>query len=194
MINSGFFQDKIFKNAIVTFQDASSNMINYQTNVIDFDKVKEDYCQKYKACGKASQSVDALVVDKNNRIIFIEFKNGNLKNKKSKLKSKLRDSLLIFNDLNNLKLDFSRKNCEYILVYNYDKNINLVQTERREAGLMMIQNTLANLGGQEFVHFGLHPLKGVFVSEVHTYSKQDFDSYYQKYLIGSMSNGVGDQN
>lgn len=186
MINNINFSDSFFKNAIDTFEKASDCMVSYNDNVIDFDKVKIAYCEKYGSSQEASQSVDVLVHNKNNNIVFIEFKNGKLngKYKKSRLKSKLRDSILIFNEINRLDLSFTRKNMEYILVYNYEKNKNSVEEQQKSAneGLRTIQQTLAKKARQEFVYFGLELLKNVFVLDVHTYTKEEFDKYYNTQL------------
>lgn len=169
-------------------------MIDYQDSVIDFDKVKINYCERYGSSNEASQSADVLILNKQDKIVFIEFKTGkiNNRNKKSRLKSKLRDSILIFNDINKLDLDFSRNNVEYILVYNQDENRSSVseqksqQIRQNEAettdSLRDIQQFVANKAGEEFVYFGLEVLKKVFISDVHTYTKTEFDEYYNTQL------------
>lgn len=194
MINSHYFSDVFFQNAIDSFQNASDSMIDYQDSVIDFDKVKINYCERYGSSNEASQSADVLILNKQDKIVFIEFKTGkiNNRNKKSRLKSKLRDSILIFNDINKLDLDFSRNNVEYILVYNQDENRSSVseqksqQIRQNEAettdSLRDIQQFVANKAGEEFVYFGLEVLKKVFISDVHTYTKTEFDEYYNTQL------------
>ena len=194
MINSHYFSDVFFQNAIDSFQNASDSMIDYQDSVIDFDKVKINYCERYGSSNEASQSADVLILNKQDKIVFIEFKTDkiNNRNKKSRLKSKLRDSILIFNDINKLDLDFSRNNVEYILVYNQDENRSSVseqksqQIRQNEAettdSLRDIQQFVANKAGEEFVYFGLEVLKKVFISDVHTYTKTEFDEYYNTQL------------
>lgn len=194
MISSPYFHDDFFQNAIDSFKDASDSMIDYQDSVIDFDKVKINYCKSYASSNEASQSVDVLILNKQDKIVFIEFKNGKINNrgKKSRLKSKLRDSILIFNDINRLDLDFSRNNVEYILVYNQAENRSSVSEQQsqqiRQNGtettdsLRNIQQSFARKAGEEFVYFGLEVLKKVFVLDVHTYTKTEFDEYYNTQL------------
>lgn len=201
MINSQYFK-KSPLNFTATLRQTSYDdtqkvyMVNYTDLVIDFDTVKEKYCEQYGSDKKASKSADALVVNKSGKIIFIEFKNGKLngRHKSSSLKSKLKDSLLIFCDINNLQLDFARENIEYILVYNENENSGSIDEQRKKIvadregsmlpqyGLSYIQNQMARLGNQRFVYFGLEVLKNVFVSDVHTYNVSEFDHYYQNYL------------
>ena len=190
MISSPYFHDDFFQNAIDSFKDASDSMIDYQDSVINFDTVKTNYCKSYASSDKASQSVDVLILNKQDKIVFIEFKNGKIndRNKRSRLKSKLRDSILIFNDINRLDLDFSRNNVEYILVYNQAENRSSVSEQQsqqiRQNGiettdsLRNIQQSFARKAGEEFVYFGLEVLKKVFVLDVHTYTKTEFDEYY----------------
>lgn len=108
--------------------------------VVNFDKVKEEYI-KINNLGKSSiKSVDALVQFKNNKpIIFVEFKNGKIF-KKEKLKNgnltkkiildpeieqeicdKIKDSLLVFNDITKTGISYTRGNMKFILVYNEEK-------------------------------------------------------------------------
>lgn len=187
MISSPYFHDDFFQNAIDSFQDASDSMIDYQDSVINFDKVKINYCESYGSSDKASQSVDVLILNKQDKIVFIEFKNGKINNrdKKSRLKSKLRDSILIFNDVNKLELDFSRNNVEYILVYNQAENRSSVSEQNGAEitdSLRDIQQSFAKKAGEEFVYFGLDVLKQVFNLDVHTYTKTEFDEYYNTQL------------
>lgn len=189
MINSKYFEHELFENQATLKEtsyddDKKEYMVEYTDLVIDFDKVKENYCEKYGSHKEASKSADALVVNKNGKIVFIEFKNGQLKGKTSGLKSKLRDSLLIFCDINGLNLKFTRENIEYILVYNDSKNKNSVEDQKKKIkeGLPEIQGLLAGLANEEFVYFGLWVLKKVFISDVHTYTVEEFDKYYQESL------------
>lgn len=73
---------------------------------------------------------------------------------------------------------------EYILVYNYERNKDSVEEQQKSAneGLRTIQQTLAKKARQEFVYFGLELLKNVFVLDVHTYTKEEFDKYYNTQL------------
>ena len=88
---------------------------------VDFDKVKEIYERKNGTSGQNASSVDALIYEGDN-IYFVEFKNGDMKTQKAKVKEKLRDSLLIFGDITHRNISFTRQNSEFVLVYNEEKN------------------------------------------------------------------------
>ena len=95
--------------------------------VIDFDDVKTDFCSKFHKSYKAFKSADALLYSEvKNKLIFVEFKNGKVKD----VKTKLKDSLLIFSNIVDVDLKFCRKYLEYIVVYNYEKNKQYVEQEK----------------------------------------------------------------
>lgn len=78
---------------------------NSDTEVISFDEVKTSYCRKFFKSDTALNSVDAILM-KDNHIIFIEFKNGEVKT--HNVKSKLKDSILICCDKLDVKVKYFR--------------------------------------------------------------------------------------
>lgn len=92
--------------------DSDPNNVTYMTccelSSVDFDAVKDNYQRKLGLFGDRACSVDA-VIQISDSVIFLEFKNGNMKNEKSKVKQKLRDSLLIFSDLTGMMITDTRK-------------------------------------------------------------------------------------
>ena len=109
--------------------------------VVNFDGVKEQYIKINNLSQISIKSVDALMQFKKDKpIIFVEFKNGiifmeeNPKNGNSTKKiildpeieqeicDKAQDSLLVFNDIVGKNISYTRKNVDFILVYNYEKN------------------------------------------------------------------------
>lgn len=150
-------------------------MVENEIQVIDFDLLKEKYCtdkSDIPGANRAATSADALI-SRDDKVYFIEFKNGNIKKRehKSKIKSKLRDSVLIYCDITKKDLDFARENVEYILVYNATKN-----------SLGEIQDRISSLGNSKFCHFGLEVLKGIFALDVKTYKVEEFAEYFLKNL------------
>lgn len=150
-------------------------MVEHEIQVIDFDLLKENYCtdmSDISGAKSAATSADALIF-RGDKVYFIEFKNGNIQpsHQKSKIKSKLRDSVLIYCDIIKEDLDFARKNVEFILVYNSTKN-----------SLGVIQDKIFSLANSTFCHFGLEVLKGIFAFDVKTYNVEEFAEYFLKNL------------
>ena len=96
----------------------------FQDTVIDFDDVKTAFCKSFAKSNEVFKSADALYFDEvKNKLVFVEFKNGRVKG----IKEKLKDSLLVFSDIAAVDLEFCRKYCEYIVVYNYEANKKYVE-------------------------------------------------------------------
>lgn len=77
--------------------DSDPNDIQYmtssETEVVNFDLVKRCYVNGFGLSEDAITSVDAIV-PLEDRILFVEFKNGKVNNRN--IKDKARDSLLVF--------------------------------------------------------------------------------------------------
>lgn len=159
--------------------------------VIDFDDVKTDFCSKFHKSNEVFKSADALLYSKvKNKLIFVEFKNGKVKD----VKTKLKDSLLVFSNIVDVDLKFCRKYLEYIVVYNYEKNKQYVEQEKdkyRKEGQNKSQSLnreymegfvkpLFRLAKDEIILWDLKLMKDICVSEVHTYTVNEFIKYYSK--------------
>ena len=80
---------KIFKDNLSSFKDTSRDsdgkapkyMTNSEIQVINFDKVKESYIKEMNLSDTPCSS-DALYIGKEEKLFFIEFKNGVMKNNK----------------------------------------------------------------------------------------------------------------
>ena len=166
--------------------NSDKNNIKYMTEsqleVINFDKVKEQYVKDLKSIEANAKSVDALMVNAAlDKIFFIEFKNGRIVKKESEIKfeikyqieSKIKDSLLIFCDIIKKNISYTRENLIFILVYNGSKN-------SREK----IAQHINNMAKKEFVLFGLEKLKGLSFKEIYTYTEKEFADYLQKTTLG----------
>ena len=98
------FVNNIKPLQILSRDDSNTNNIHYmvdsQISAIDFDKVKEIYA-KGLGISQTPTSIDAIL-PLEERFIFIEFKNGKINSEeKRNIKSKIKDSLLIFCDIVN---------------------------------------------------------------------------------------------
>ena len=197
----------IFKNNMdllyeTSYDDANKiymidmNCAIAQDRVINFDKVKIDFCRSYgKPPKNVFSSADTLIYSEVKRkFIFVEFKNGSTKG----VNKKLKDSLIIFANIAQEDLDYCRKNFEYIVVYNYDKNKDNITQKKKEKENKQgvdehykegIANKLyefrndkndKNDKGDELILFGLDLMKDICVSNVHTYTVDEFVKYYSK--------------
>ena len=146
-------------------------MTESEMEVINFDKVKEDYVKNLSVKGVAS--LDTLAVYKD-RLELIEFKNGCLvkREKEEKLErigNKIRDSLLLFCDIVNKNISHTRNHVDFILVYNEFKN---PITSKEIIALRVTQR-----GGGEFIRFGLEGFEGLYFRDVHTYTEKQFKAH-----------------
>jgi hypothetical protein len=147
--------------------------------VIDFDAVKTDFCGKFSKSNEVFKSADALFYSKiKNKLIFVEFKNGNVKYVREKhVKEKLKDSLLVFSNIVDVDLKFCRKYLEYIVVYNYEKN------KPHKEYMEGIAKPLRKLAEEEMFLWHLEIMKDICVSDVHTYTVDEFVKYYSDNCI-----------
>ncbi|WP_152607244.1 hypothetical protein [Terrisporobacter othiniensis] len=170
-----------------TSKDTANNeyMTNSNMNVINFDSYKEFYINKlnlpiiYDSRNtpqkRGIKSNDALFIN-NDEIYFIEFKNGSINDSNNgpfSLHTKLYDSLLILLDTIDENISFSRKNIKYILVFNETKKHKAKSF--RSNSLNAISSRLADLSNKEIIHFDLHKFKDIYLNEVHTYTKSQFE-------------------
>lgn len=134
---------------------------------IDFDTVKENYARKLGIALNSAFSVDAILC-KNNKIIFIEFKNGMIEKAITQnIQNKIRDSLLILNAITDINVCTTQKEAEFILVYN----------ERKNNSKKNITNSIMKKAKKEMILFGLQRFETLYFKDVHTYTKQEFKQY-----------------
>ena len=184
------------KNNPVNMVDADKDIS--KDIVIDFDDVKTDFCKKFHKSYKVFKSAGALLYSEvKNKLIFVEFKNGKVK----EVKTKLKDSLLVFSNIVDVDLKFCHKYLEYIVVYNYEKNKKYVEQEKdkyrkeEQNKSKSEQNKsqslsreyiegfvkpLFRLAKDEIILWDLKLMKDICVSDVHTYTVDEFVKYYSK--------------
>ena len=180
----------IFKNNKDSLKELSKDdsdpaHIVYMTEstviAVDFDEVKRLYVNALGISEDNAYSVDGIS-HTDNAISFIEFKNGKVNNRN--VKDKIRDSLLIFCDITNTDISYTRQNAEFVLVYNEDKNPLPNQYKKDivqpSASRTFISKRLAQMGKQEFILFDLERYKKLYFKDVHTYSQEEFEEYVLK--------------
>ncbi|MBR1740278.1 MAG: hypothetical protein IJ733_00105 [Lachnospiraceae bacterium] len=128
-----------------------------------------------------------LFLNKENVLVFIEFKNGRMDNsQKFAIRKKIYDSIIILTDILNVGVSKLRDNMEYILVYNEFVNENEKDvlekkryTVQHSASYDYFAKSVSKLAKTEYVCFGVKKFENYCFRKVHTYTKEEFASYLQ---------------
>lgn len=175
-----------FENAITTLQKASKDtgngiyMTDSQYEVLDFDKIKKLYANNH-AISKHPSSADALSQDQNGSFVFVEFKNGTIKPKDiENINKKIYDSTAIFMDITNTTISFTRKNMDYILVYNESKN----PIKKNKQSITDITSHISGKAKEYYPRFRLASFKDYFFRNIYTYTEKEFTDYLSKTTLG----------
>ena len=183
---------EIFKDSVATLKEVSldtehgESMINDTVDVINFDRVKRKYTNQLGHSENDASSVDALAYNEDT-LFFIEFKNGQVKN--NDIKNKIKDSLLIFNDIVQKNISYTRKCAELIIVYNLKSNPMPHQYEKQnssDSALIGISKHVAKLAGKEFIRFNTERYQSLYFKAVHTYTVSEFKLFMQDMKIQSV--------
>lgn len=162
--------------------DTSGSQVLYMTTssikAISFDDVKTKYTGHLSLSNNLASSVDALAVI-GNQDVFIEFKNGKMCNEKQNVKNKVRDSLLILNDILKWTISDTRENLSFILVYNESKN----PCRHSSASQQIISNHIMSQANTEEIKFGLDVFLTLYFKEVHTYTEAEFEAYLSRHTM-----------
>ena len=162
---------------------------NASDQVVSFDNVKKEFFKTFNKDETLMFSVDTILYNKrNNRVVMVEFKSGTLtKHVKRRIKSKLKDSILLLNHLLNKDLNYMQENMEFVLVYNLDSNPdsqqNLSDSDPLDNdGFYELADELIGLAEEENIRFGLEAYEDIFVKKVHTYNVEQFKRYYSDHI------------
>ena len=188
------FEDyDIFKNNLSTLRACSTDrhsadqeeyMTASELLAVDFDHVKEQYIQPLHLTDVPASN-DCIFVDSCGNPVFIEFKNGWIGGKiQIGLTRKIYDSLLIFQDIMRKGLGYTRKNMDYILVYNeykhYEKSEGQERNVQESKSRDRIAKMLSEKGDTHFIRFGLEKFQKYCFRNVFTYTKKEFEEKYLK--------------
>lgn len=170
--------DEMFKKSVCTLKDASKDDCNgeYMTEsdlrTIKFDSVKVKYAKKYFP-GKTHEykSVDALL-QTNDNVYFIEFKNGKLGGEeRAEVREKLSNTLLLFSDILETTFSKFRDHSIFILVYN-SENVD----GQKKSFNKIVQNVYER-SELKNKRFNLKKLAPFLVNNVETYTKEEFEVF-----------------
>lgn len=180
---------EMFKNNLSTLKETSKcnqdgkefYMTESTAKVINFDGVKNDYVKELSLF-ETPKSNDALHVNDNGELTFIEFKNGDMSKERFNIRLKIFDSLLILTDIINEGVNFTRSNMNYILVYNEEKNLN------DESQIMSVQESVSRTkiekhftevkAGKKFIGFNLERFEKLYFKGVYTYTQKEFEKNF----------------
>ena len=178
---------KIFKENLSSFKDTSRDsdgeapkyMTNSEIQVINFDKVKESYIREMNLSDTPCSS-DALYIGKEEKLFFVEFKNGAMKNNKIyNVYNKIYDSLLIFNDIVQKNISFCREHLNFILVYNEEKNpCEMNDIKQQDSSKIIISKCIHKKAKKKFIRFGLDKFEKIYFKEVFTYTEKEFEDNF----------------
>lgn len=178
---------EIFNKNISSFKETSkdtdSGNIKYMTQseveVINFDKVKEDYVRDMKL-SVTPCSNDALYIGREGKLYFVEFKNGVMKKDKVfNVYQKIYDSLLILNDIIGENISFCREHLNFILVYNESKNpYENGETAKEDSAKVRIGKYFAAKANKKYVRFDLERFKKIYFSDVFTFTEKEFEKIF----------------
>lgn len=141
--------------------------IDCSYELIDYDTLKTFYTNSFKKSNEMAKSADALLLS-DDTAIFIEFKKSKCDSINSKLKVKIKDSLLIFTDIADVDINYSRQHFDYILVYqNLDERDDILEL-------------LHCLDGENKALFGLDLYEGSLYRKVMTLNQKQFELYIKK--------------
>ena len=159
--------------------DSSRNepMTTSRLQAVNFGKVKTVYLKSLDLSGECAKSVDALLINSSQRVL-IEFKNGQVR--ANEIKTKIRDSLLIFSDIVGETISSIRNSTDFILVFNPENNKiptqnksghDIQDSPNRNATI----DYIFNKAEKELVRFDLQKIENFCFESVHTYTKQEFE-------------------
>ncbi|MDY6306864.1 MAG: hypothetical protein SPL71_02185 [Oribacterium sp.] len=187
-------EPELFRKHQSTLKDTSYNdagtehMTDSSLPVIDFDAVKSEYIRPYH-CSPVPKSNDALL-HYGDEYLFIEFKDGNMKNEIHGVRRKIFESLLLFCDITDTTISFSRKHVSYMLVYNQERSKQYIQKilsadeVQDSPAIGSLIRALGKEAKKNVDYFGLRrQFKDIYFKEVYSCERSEFP-YWQERLWG----------
>ena len=169
-------------------RDAASCAYMTESDIpaVDFDLVKKKYVEEL-GLSVVPMSNDALFHHGEEKIVFVEFKNGYIgKKEQFNIRKKIYDSVLIYSDITKSGISSMREDVDYVLVYNED--INTGDSGQLEKGADYIQDSpsfdsfakgVSALARERYVGFGVGMFENYCFKRVHTYTEAEFEKYLQ---------------
>lgn len=181
----------ILNHAMCSLRDTSKDnhdgndifLTDSMISVVNFDEVKNEYVKELKA-KEVPSSNDALYANGKD-LFFIEFKAGDVPRKVFDIRRKIFESLLIFTDIVNVGISYTRANMSYILVYNEEKN-PLSEKEQRE---MQNSQSRVDIGTyfwekkakKHYIRFDLERFERLYFKNVYTVTQTEFEKRFVRF-------------
>lgn len=166
-----FDEFKNTKDSIRNISYDESNqeyMSNSKQEIFNFDKVKCNFANKYYI--KPPKSVDGCM-QKENSVILIEFKNGNIDGDcKKDVCDKIFSSMSILSIIVDEKISNLKHKCQFILVYNQNKN-----------GDLNIYSNLNKDANQHSKVFDLSGYEKLCFNKTYILSENKFETFLQQF-------------
>ena len=154
-------------------------MTDCEEKALDFDGIKNEYSDRL-GISQYPKSVDAILPVRDG-FLFIEFKNGCLKQEKNNIRVKLWESLIIFCDILSCTISCIRQKSDFILVYNEKKNPSKIPSFDK------INNSIAKLAKERIVRFGFEQFKTLYFPlyfrDVFTLTEREFSQYLNNVIL-----------
>lgn len=178
----------IFQDNKTTLREASKDdssdlyMTESFLEVVNFDKVKEEYIRGMKLAYTPCSS-DALYYGEDDKVYFIEFKNGLMDNRTVyNVQEKIYTSLLIYTDIIDERISSCKENLNFILVYNEKKNMDKVKKEQTkyegDTCKRQIGKYFSEKARKNFIAFGLEKFKDIYFKDIYTYTQKEFEERF----------------
>lgn len=159
-------------------KDTSQGQPRYMTErteeAVNFDLVKRDYTNRLGLSEETASSCDTLAFLPSGPVL-IEFKNGKVR--PADIKTKIRDSLLIYGGITGQSISDTRTEMEFVLVYNEQKNPDNGPNPCDAPSRAAIASHLANRAKTEYIRFDLQRFQKLCFRAVHTYTPEEFEKY-----------------
>lgn len=174
----------------ISIDDHEKDNVQYMTDsqrmVVNFDKVKEEYISNLSLV-EVPKSNDALFLSRDNKLIFVEFKNGFMDGKKKfDLRKKIYDSIIILTDILDVGISHLRDQMEYVLVYNESVNQNEKEVLEKKSYIQSskaydrLAKEFLGMAKKEYVCFGVNIFKNYCFKAIHTFTEKEFEAYLEK--------------
>lgn len=184
-----YLNESFFEKSKKTIKEVSIDDINDEylcdsdKEIIDFDEVKRLYTNSIGFSEDVSKSVDAIFMNKDEKIIFVEFKNTKIdKSVRDEIITKLFDSVHILMAITRYKYEHIFEKSEFILVYSESKNKSAENIYKTGKYFERILDK-----GHKLIKFNLDKFKKknkqeIRFSDIHTYNEREFEKYIEKNL------------
>ena len=174
----------------ISIDDHEKDNVQYMTDsqrmAVNFDKVKEEYISNLSLV-EVPKSNDALFLSRDNKLIFVEFKNGFMDGKKKfDVRKKIYDSIIILTDILDVGISHLRDQMEYVLVYNENINEDEKEILQKKSYVQpskaydSLAKGIFGMAKKEYVCFGYDIFKNYCFKDVHTYTEKECEEYLER--------------